>query len=974
MDTVETREQTPPPAGTLYDGFISYSHAADDLLAPRLQGGLQRFAKPWWKRRALRIFRDESSLSANPHLWSSITDALDTSDWFVLLLSPDAAESEWVNQEVEYWLEHKDPGRIIPVVTDGEFTWSETDIDLESTAAPPALYGAFSDEPRWVDLRFARSEEQLDLNNPRFSAAVADIASAIRQVPKEELESEEVRQHRRTVRTAWGAGIVVLLLALLAGAAALFAVDQRNDAQQSQAEAEAAAAAEAEARADADENAAEADRQREQAEANAAEAEQQAEVAKARELTLEAEKALASDPELSIHLALRALASFRDTGEDRAQAVSALRAGIAADRVVWRVPGGDFVAVHPDGSLLATGDGDDVAVWNIGAHEVVERYEREGDFAVGADFSPDGGLLAVYFLSDGPPVSIWDRTTGESFVLGEGSSYDYLRPVFSPDGEFLAFVTARGLGPWLQVWSVADRRLVYEDKSGFGPDFNPEGVLSYAWESADRSEWGIRLVDPVTWRVVDTFDTIEPSHSAWSPDGTQIAVSGGNATGTIVLDVSTGATVAHTEAFGRPEWLPDGDAFVVADLLGSETPRVIDAVTGEIRTELHGLGEGIGTTDYQVVPGTSLLASAAAGPNRVRAGDTVLFETSPLGGVEVGGWEASLPLPLVHRASFTGDGSRIYVSDGDAYLTADAVDGDDAHLIVGGDSGPTAEAWWPDPNAPGTFTPSLDLDGRWYIRSTATDEVIYEAPPGTSIHAVSWDGTRAVINARPDLALFALPEECGLAQVVSTADGSVIAELWSEGCAFRAFFSPDAELVYAFNFDGGSGVFDTETGELLVDVTDSKYNGLAAGFSPDGTDLIVGLNRLYVLDVAMLRSGASIDEAVRLELPGHESLVLRVAVSPDGSMAATGSPNEPLKLWNLTTGRRIAEFGGVTPFAHDGAFHPTRPWLMVAISPNQIRIHTLDLDELVAIAETRLSRPMTEEECQQYFREPCSAS
>ena len=31
----------------MYDGFISYSHAADDLLAPRLQAGLQRFANPW---------------------------------------------------------------------------------------------------------------------------------------------------------------------------------------------------------------------------------------------------------------------------------------------------------------------------------------------------------------------------------------------------------------------------------------------------------------------------------------------------------------------------------------------------------------------------------------------------------------------------------------------------------------------------------------------------------------------------------------------------------------------------------------------------------------------------------------------------------------------------------------------------------------------------------------------------------------
>ena len=351
-----SQDQRGPPGGLVYDAFISYSHAADDLLAPRLQAGLQRFAKPWWKRRALRIFRDESSLSANPHLWSSITDALDTSDWFVLLLSPDAAESEWVNQEVEYWLEHKDAGRIIPVVTDGEFTWAETDIDLESTAAPPALYGAFSDEPRWVDLRFAGSEEQLDLNNPRFSAAVADIASAVRQVPKDELESEEVLQHRRTVRTAWAAAAGLLILALLAGGAAAFALDQRNDAQ-------AAAAAEAEQRQLAEANAAEAEIQR-------AEAEQQTEVAEARELTLEAEKVLVEDPELSAHLALAAVATLRQAGENPAQAVSVLRSAIESDRVTFRIHGGRFVAVHPDGSLLATTDWVDdkavgVAVWDI---------------------------------------------------------------------------------------------------------------------------------------------------------------------------------------------------------------------------------------------------------------------------------------------------------------------------------------------------------------------------------------------------------------------------------------------------------------------------------------------------------------------------------------------------------------------------------------------------------------------------------
>jgi hypothetical protein len=228
---------------SVYDGFMSYSHAADGLLAPRLQSGLQRFAQPWWKRRALRIFRDESSLSANPHLWSSITEALDESEWFVLLLSPDAASSPWVNQEIDYWKTERDPSRILPVVTGGEFGWS--DGDVLGSAVPDALRGVFAEEPRWVDLRFVESEGQLDLKNPRFSSAVADVASAIRGVPKDELESEEVRQHRRTRRTAWSAGITLVVLLIATAVTAVFAVsqmneaeEQRNDAQQQRNEAE----------------------------------------------------------------------------------------------------------------------------------------------------------------------------------------------------------------------------------------------------------------------------------------------------------------------------------------------------------------------------------------------------------------------------------------------------------------------------------------------------------------------------------------------------------------------------------------------------------------------------------------------------------------------------------------------------------------------------------------------------------------
>ena len=55
-------------SGSAYDAFISYSHAADGRLAPAVQTGLQRLARPWYRRWALRVFRDDTGLSEIPRL------------------------------------------------------------------------------------------------------------------------------------------------------------------------------------------------------------------------------------------------------------------------------------------------------------------------------------------------------------------------------------------------------------------------------------------------------------------------------------------------------------------------------------------------------------------------------------------------------------------------------------------------------------------------------------------------------------------------------------------------------------------------------------------------------------------------------------------------------------------------------------------------------------------------------------------
>jgi hypothetical protein len=77
-----------------YDAFISYSHAKDKSIASALQSVVQKLGKPWYQRRALRVFRDDTSLSATPGLWPTIERALGQSRYFVLLASPEAAASK----------------------------------------------------------------------------------------------------------------------------------------------------------------------------------------------------------------------------------------------------------------------------------------------------------------------------------------------------------------------------------------------------------------------------------------------------------------------------------------------------------------------------------------------------------------------------------------------------------------------------------------------------------------------------------------------------------------------------------------------------------------------------------------------------------------------------------------------------------------------------------------------------------------
>jgi tetratricopeptide (TPR) repeat protein len=200
-----------------YDAFVSYSHAKDKPIAAALQSVVQKLGKPWYQRRALRVFRDDTSLSATPHLWPTIELALGQSRYFILLASPEAAVSKWVNRELAYWLDHNSIDTVLIGVTDGELAWDEGVGDFasrENMPLPPALAGRFANEPKWVDLRGYRSG--VNSRDAKFIEHSADLAAAIHGTPKEDLLSQEVRQQRRALTLCWSAVGSLMILSGLA--------------------------------------------------------------------------------------------------------------------------------------------------------------------------------------------------------------------------------------------------------------------------------------------------------------------------------------------------------------------------------------------------------------------------------------------------------------------------------------------------------------------------------------------------------------------------------------------------------------------------------------------------------------------------------------------------------------------------------------------------------------------------------------
>ena len=209
-----------------YDAFISYAQGDDTRIATALQDGLHRLAKRWESLSSLRVFRDATNLQL-AGLQPSIQEALADSRFLILLASPKSAKRGWVKEEVTTFHTRRSSDNILIVMTGGELVWDDSAGDFQHndlSAFPNLGRRIFSEQPLFLDLCWATSDQDLSLSNPRFLDAVATLAATLKNVPKEALvgslveEQARLRRNQRLnlgFRGTIGFGVVPFLMIVL---------------------------------------------------------------------------------------------------------------------------------------------------------------------------------------------------------------------------------------------------------------------------------------------------------------------------------------------------------------------------------------------------------------------------------------------------------------------------------------------------------------------------------------------------------------------------------------------------------------------------------------------------------------------------------------------------------------------------------------------------------------------------------------
>jgi len=225
--------------------FLSYSHddaeMADWLheeleefhVPPRLVGKLTEHG-PVPKRLA-PIFRDRQELAAASDLTEEIEDAIAGSRFMIVLCSPTAARSKWIDKEICCFKRLHGEDRILAAIIDGEPSGSEEPDTTAEECFPQSLRVHFDGRGRPTATRAEPIAADLREQGDGRRMGLLKLAAGMLGVGLDELAQREAQRRHRRLYAITAASVAGMLFT---SGLAYTAIDARDEARDQRREAE----------------------------------------------------------------------------------------------------------------------------------------------------------------------------------------------------------------------------------------------------------------------------------------------------------------------------------------------------------------------------------------------------------------------------------------------------------------------------------------------------------------------------------------------------------------------------------------------------------------------------------------------------------------------------------------------------------------------------------------------------------------
>eukprot|EP00300_Choanocystis_sp_HF-7_P024392 c25834_g1_i1.p1 GENE.c25834_g1_i1~~c25834_g1_i1.p1 ORF type:complete len:310 (+),score=60.00 c25834_g1_i1:28-957(+) len=199
---------------------------------------------------------------------------------------------------------------------------------------------------------------------------------------------------------------------------------------------------------------------------------------------------------------------------------------------------------------------------------------------------------------------------------------------------------------------------------------------------------------------------------------------------------------------------------------------------------------------------------------------------------------------------------------------------------------------------------SIDVDSQGkYVVSSAMDSHlrIWDLQTHECVQAIdcgvvqNWG-----VSFHPNCSQVATGGHKGVISVYAVESGQKIQTIdtKTDSMVMSIAYSPNGQLLACGTMDGSVVVFDASSGAELVKIPAHHGSVRSLCFTADSSTLLTASDDLHV-KLFDVRGSGNLMGNLMGSCSGHASMVLCVACSQDGTLFATGSSDNTVKIWDL---------------------------------------------------------------------------